>query len=473
MKGEGFLASVGALSAARMAAMASQVLVLPIIARHVSPAEFGVVALAMSVAAFANIFSDAGMGRSLIRTPLSARDEWSSVFWFLAVLGTALALGFLALTPAASWFFEDPRLFWPLVALAPMPLILSLNAAFAAEMEQRRVFAELALSQVAATAVALGVAVWMAVAGFGVWALIAQQLLLVGLRALWVAARSRFRPGLRFSRAALGAHFGFGRDITAASLLGYLGEQSTVLAIGKALGAADLGLYAMATRFARLPMFGLAGPFGQVLYVRLTQAAADLGAFRTIVLSAIRCLAFVILPPMAALAAVSDTAFTLLLSDRWAEVAPIFMVLAGGAALQAATQPTAVALAALGQTTARLRLTAEITVFWLLLLGVGAAFGLLAIAAARTAWMLLQLPRHWAFLGRGCGVTGADFLAALAPGALTAAAILLALGLADMAAPTSGWAWLGMAAAISAALFAVAALACKARLLEDVGRLTG
>lgn len=471
--GGGFLASVGALSAARAAALASQILVLPILARYLSPAEFGVVALAVGVAGFANLFSDAGMGRSLIRTPLSASDEWSSVFWFLTALGLVLTCALLGLAPLMVWFFDEPLLFEPLVALSTLPLMLAVNAAFAAEMEQRRAFAEIALSQTVGTAIALVAAVWLAVSGFGLWALVVQQLLMTGVRAIWVGVRSQFRPRMYFSRKALGAHFVFGRDITAASILGYIREQSTTLVVGKVLGAADLGLFAMTQRFARLPMFGLAGPFGQVLYVRLTRVAEDREAFREVVLSAMRLLGFAALPGMAAIAMIGETAFTLVLSERWAPVAPIFAAIAGGAALRAATHPTAIALTALGLTGRRLRLTAEITVFWLVLLSATVTFGLIAIAAAHTLWMLLQLPRHWAYLSRACELTAGRFLRALAPGAVAAGVVAASIVALDLATGLQGWLWLGLAAAASLIVFLGAVVVCRRALYNDLRHLRG
>lgn len=467
----GFLSSVGALSAARAMAMASQILVLPILARHLKPEEFGIVALATGVVAFVNLFSDAGMARSLIRTPLEKADEWSSAFWFLVVLGLVLAALFLALAHPMAWFFDEPALLNPLLALAALPAMLALNAPFAAEMEQRRAFAELALSQAAATAIALAAAVWLAILEFGVWALVAQQLLLIGVRAIWVAARSQFRPRLVFSRDTLGPHFTFGRDITAASIIGFISLQSTTLAIGKVLGTADLGLFAMTQRFARLPMFGLAGPFGQVLYVRLTRATQDEAEFRKIVLSAIRTLAFAALPAMAAVAAVSETAFTIILSDRWAPVAPIFVMIAGGAALQAAIHPTTIALAALGLTGRRLRLIVEITVFWLLLLSATLSFGVVAIAAAHTFWMVLQLPRHWRYLDDACGLGARPFLTALIPGAVVAGVMVAAITAAATAAPPDDWRRLLFVGGAAALVFGIAVLIFFPYLKKDLARL--
>ena len=471
-RGTGFIASVGALSAAQAAAVLGQLLALPVLARHLDPTEFGLAALATSVAAFANLFSDGGMGRSLIRTPLDRADEWSSVFWFLCAIGIVLTLALLALTPAVVWFFEKPGLSGPLAAMTALPFILAMNAAFAAEMEQRRAFAELAFLQVIATAVALAAAVAMAVAGFGVWALVAQQLIQVAFRAACVVIRSRFRPSLHFSREALGTHFIFGRNIVGASLTSFLGQQSTTLVVGKALSAADLGLFAMTQRFSRLPMVGFASPFGQVLYVRLIRAAEDdLGVFRETVLAAMRILCFVALPPVVALAVVGETAFTLVLSETWAPVAPVFAAIAIGAGLRAAIYPTSIALTALGLTGQRLRLSLEITAFWLIMLAATVSFGLVAVAAAQSVWMIAQTPRHWARLRPACGLGAKAFLGALAPGAATAGAVGGALLAADQATSFTGWVWLGVAAGISLLAYAAAAAVLLKRLRRDIARL--
>lgn len=453
--------------------MASQILVLPILARYLTPSEFGIAALAMSVAVFANMLSDGGMGRSLIRTPLSARGEWSSVFWFLGALGLGLSLLVLALTPAMVWLFEEPDLFGPLAALAALPLLLSLNAAFAAEMEQREAFGELALAQTVATGAALGVAVWMAVTGFGVWALIVQQIVLNVITAAWAFLRSRFRPGLVFSRADLAPHFGFGRDTVVASMVTYLREQSTPLVIGKVLGTADLGIFAMASRFLRLPMFGLAGPAGRVIYVRLTQVREDPAAFRAVMLAATRLLSFLILPGMTAIAMVSETLFVLLLSERWAEVAPVFALAAGGAALIAVTSPAVSALTALGLTMKRLRLTIEITVFWLFLLAASVSFGLLVIAAARTLWMIVMLPRHWAYLEPACGVTPGAYLGAFMPGLLSAGVTGFVLGMLSVFLEPEGWMLIALASGLFAAIMGLSLPVFGRQFRADLARLRG
>lgn len=466
-----FFASVGALSAARALSVASQILVLPILARYLTPAEFGLVALAMSIAIFANMLSDGGMGRSLIRTPLERHSEWSTVFWFLGALGLGLSLMLLLLAPLMVWAFEEPDLFWPLVVLSTMPFIMALTAAFAAEMEQREVFGELALAQTVATVLGLSVAVTMAVSGFGVWALITQQLLQIGFNSVWTAARSRFRPSFMFSRKDLGPHFRFGRDTATASVLTYLREQSTPLVVGKFVGIAELGIFSMAVRFLRLPMFGLAGPAGRVIYVRLSQARDDMEKFRAIMLAATRLLALVVLPGMAAVAMVVDTLFVLLLSEQWADVAPVFALAAGGAAIMSVTVPTVQALMALGKTMEGLRLTMEITIAWLVLLAASASFGLMMIAAARTIWMLVLFPRHWAYLAPACGVSLSAYFGALVPGLAAAAAVCAVLGPLPIFLGLTGWSLIAASVALTALLLGLTFVLWRSVLRADLACL--
>lgn len=467
----GFLMSVGALSTARAIALLSQVLVLPLIARYLSPFEFGLAALAMSVTIFANALSDGGMWRSLIRVPIARHTEWSSVFWLLAGIGIVLCGGLAALAWPLTWAFGEPALFWPLLALAPLPLMLSLNAAFHAEMEQRDAFGEIALAEISGVVAGLVAAIWLALAGYGVWALIVQQILLVAIRVVWTIARSRFRPAFAFSRALVGHHLIFGRNILAGSLTHATGEQGASILIGKILGTAELGLFSMAQRFMRLPVFGMAQPFGQVLYVRLTRVQDDPARFRALVLGGTRMLTLVMLPPLVALCAVSGTAFTLVLSETWAPVGPIFTLAVIGTVLFALLEIPAVALTAIGRTGDRFRLLTECAFIWLACAAVAAPFGIEAVAAARSLAYLIALPRTWHYLGPHAAITARAYLGALVPG--LAAAVVMAgviLG-AEALSGLTGWLWLAVSFALMLAVLGGALGLYRNALRADIAEL--
>jgi O-antigen/teichoic acid export membrane protein len=194
-----FFLNVGALVSARVFLALSQVLVLPIIARQLTVADFALMALAMTVVVFSGVLSDAGLGRSLIRTPHTEQDEWSSVFWLLVLIGIGLAAVVVLISPHWALFFNEPRLTALLCAMAPVPLCQAISSAPSAEIERREAYSDIAVLQVITTVISLGLAIGLALAGAGVWALVAQQLALAFVRLIGIARLTRFRPSLTFS----------------------------------------------------------------------------------------------------------------------------------------------------------------------------------------------------------------------------------------------------------------------------------
>ncbi|MEO1468897.1 MAG: oligosaccharide flippase family protein [Pseudomonadota bacterium] len=468
MRASGFFASIGALSVGRAIALGGQVLMLPIIARYLTPAEFGIAALATSITVFANMLSDGGMARSLIRKPLEEHLDWSSMFWALVVVGLALTACLAAIAgPVAGWLGE-PAVVDPLLALSVLPLMLALNATFTAALEQARAFEELAIAQTVSQLTGIVVALVLAIWGWGVWALIIQQLVQYSLVAAWNSVRSPFRPRFEFSLRCLIPHAIFGRDIIAAAAVRTVGEQGVLILIARVLGTAELGLYAMASRFLRLPLFGLAGPLSNVVYVHLVQARDDPEKFREILLGTMRLLCLVILPPMVSLAMIGDTAFVLVLSDQWAAVAPIFALAALGDALRAILVVPTSAYAAVGRTGLRLLAAAEQAALWIGMALGGLAWGLIGIALARTLSILVHVPRLGQFTRRISDIELRPFLMSLVPGVLAAlTVIVLQLG-ADVLTGLEAWWRVVVAALILATAMGVTALAFRKDVVKSV-----
>ena len=394
---QGFFANVGGLVLARAYSAAAQVLVLPILARHLAVEDFAVMALAMTVVIFTTILSDAGLGRSLIRSKGYDPAEWSTVFWMLVGVGVLLAAVVLVVAPVWAWFFEQPAL-WPILSvLALVPLFQALSAAPNAEVERREHYTALARLQVIAATAGFITAVYLALANAGVWALVAQQLAFVGLRLVGVAWLTEFRPALTFSRSLIGGHLRFARDALTESMIQTARAQSAVVVIGKTLGEGPLGIFAMSQRFTRLPQFGLAGPMSSVVYVRMAKVQDNTASVVQIYLAASRLLAAALFVPLALVSIGGPAIFTLFLSPEWAPVAPVFALSIPGLALEAATVTMLACLfRATGRTDLLVRLTLEGAILSIALVVVAAVFlGLEAVAASITVWSLIYIPRAW------------------------------------------------------------------------------
>jgi len=447
--------SILMLSVARMAAVGCQFAALPVLARLLSPVEFGLVAIAMAVVGLTNALSDAGLGKSLLRD--RERDEliWSSAFWLLSGIGVGLSLVLFALAPLVARIFDDPELRGVISVLSLLPFLLSFSSIFSVELERREAFATVAATVFVPTVAGVVVAIWLAMAGFGAWALVAQQVAQVGLQAAICIAASRFRPSFQFSLASLGEHLRFGWDTLLWSVLRFINQQSLTLVIGRIGTIADAGALAMTQRFNRLPGLLVTQPVNRVIYVRMAATHRTEGAVRDWFLTILRNNAFIIVPPLFMVAACGHSFFALLLSERWTGVGTFFALLAPGIALQTTLSVNGSAFMASGHTDLRLRLMLEMTVLWLVLLGLTAGFGgAHAIALARSVFFVLFLPRIAVFTRRAFDAGLGEILEAIwRPVAISALLWALHAGLSAQWA-LDRWQEVGLAAALLALAWA-------------------
>ncbi|MEL7182054.1 MAG: oligosaccharide flippase family protein [Pseudomonadota bacterium] len=441
----GFFVNVGSLVSARAFLALSQIFVLPIVARYVSIEDFAVMALAMTVVIFCQVLSDAGLGRSLIRSKGYDLTEWSTVFWFLVGVGLALAAITIALSFVWAWFFDLPLLVPVMSTLAVVPLCQSISAAPNAEIERRENYTGIARIQMTTTVVSLGLAVGLALLGFGIWALVAQQVALAAVRLLGIWRLSNFHAMRAFSAPRLKPHLKFAKDSLSVSAILALAEQGVVMLIGKLLGNIQLGLFSMSQRFSRLPQFGLAGPMSTVVYVRMAKAQDDDARLIALYLASVRLLGFAILPAMATIAIAGEAIFTVFLSADWAPVAPVFALSIGGLALEAVALVCLTCLfRAKGRTELNVRLALDSAGLRLALVLGGCLISLEAVALALALWGLLIVPRGWALARRVVPLNMGDGLAALGPALLAGGAILVLHNAFTVALTPDHWAEIGL-----------------------------
>lgn len=421
----------------------SQVLVLPIIARYLDVAEFGDVALAMTVTLFAQLLSDAGLGRSLIRKSPFDPAEWSSVFWFLVVVGTLLATTLILIAPGWAWLFDRPSVAPLVMALSVVPFLFSLSAVPTALMERGKRFPLIATIRAAAAIAGFVTVVLLALGGAGAWALIGQQVAIAAVQCGGALLLSGFRPMSPLKRVPLGDHLGFARNTLGVSFLMTAQRQFPMMMIGYVLGAATLGYYSMSQRILNLPLNSVGAPFARIAFVQMSAIQTDAARIRDLYLHGILLLSFAILPPMALLAGVADTAFVLLLSEAWRPAAAIFALAATGIALDTTTSHAGVLFQAVNRTGLRLRMVAERTLLRVALIAAALPFGVEAAAASITLSALIFLPRLLGHLGKAIPFEArAVYATLLRPVAM---ALFVFAGGCLLQSVTSGWTTLGLA----------------------------
>lgn len=382
-----------AMTSVSVLRMLAQFLVVPILSRLLAPEDYGVVAMAMPFVLFTMIFTDGGMGQSLVRTDSNRSEVWSTSFWLTILLGLGLGLFIALLAPLAAAFFNEERLL-PIILVLSALVVFQAGATIPeAVLRQRHKFGTIAATEMTAVAAGIGTAVFIGMNGGGAWALVGQQLALYILRFVMTFWFSGFRPRLVYTFKEVKEHLLFGRDVIGANLINYVAQSSDSFVIGKFLGSAVLGIYSMAFLFVRLPMRMIAGPLQYVIYAHLTPLRHNTELMRRIFLLLTRVLAIFLYPSIGLVAAACHPVFTLLLSEKWAQSGLLFMIAAPAGALQAVTGLRGTFLLAMGKTQLQLKTTWESCFIQIFALCVSVYFGITWVVVAFTVAVFIYFPR--------------------------------------------------------------------------------
>lgn len=358
-----------------------QMVSLPIMARLLSPEDYGLAAMAMPLILFVMMVADGGLGNSLIRTSKIEGHEWHTCFWISCVFGVVFTAVIAAIAPLAAIILEQPRLTGIIAALSFIVLAQTITLIPGAALQKASRFGTTAAIEIAALLLGILSAVIAALMNLGVWALVLQQVVFYFVRVLLILIFSSYRPRMIFDLKDAWEHIIFGWHILGSNLVTFTSKSAENLIIGKYLGPAPLGVYSMAFQFARLPFMIVTGPLQHVLYPHIIGFRENREKLSELFLLVTRMLAIVILPSVTLVAVASKPIFHLLLSAKWAEAVPIFMLVAPAAALQPITALQGTFLMAIGRTDIQMRLAIQLAVLWLIGLIISVPHGIVAVAA--------------------------------------------------------------------------------------------
>lgn len=381
------------ISSVNVFRLLAQFISVPILSRILSPADYGVVAMASPFMLFALIIADAGIGMSLVRTPASETRIWSTCFWLSVVLGFMLALIMSATSPLVARIFAEPALAPLVTALGVAVILQAISTVPGVALQQNHRFKTIASIEIASVIIGIAVAVTIALKGGGAWALVGQQLVFFALRLLLTLIFSPFRPRMVFDFHSVGEHMVFGRDILSVNIIGFFTRSIDNLVIGKVLNSSAVGVYSMAFQFARIPIMIVSGPLQYVIYSHLALVKNDIVVIRKTFLVITRLLAVLVFPVMGMVAVDHDAVFTLLLSKKWFAAGEFFMIIAPATALQAVNALGGTTVMVMGRTDIQLRMTIEFGLIWIAALLISVYFGLTWAAIAFNIVVILYSVR--------------------------------------------------------------------------------
>jgi O-antigen/teichoic acid export membrane protein len=311
----------------RLGPRAVQFIVSVVLARLLTPTEFGLIGMIMVFVALGNVFLNSGFGAALIQKQDATETHYSSVFYANILLSLVAAGGLWLAAPWIARFYDQPALIAP-------TRVLGLNFIFAAFgliqttlLTKRVNFKTQAQVRLIAVSGSGVVGVSMALLGYGIWSLVAQSLSNTLFDALLLWFFSRWRPRRTFSLQALRELFGFGSRMLASGVLDVLFRNIYNVVIGKLFLPADLGYYTRANSLQQIPSQTLGSVIGRVTFPLFSEIQEQPQRIRHGVRKSLRTVALVNFPLMIGMLVTARPLILTLIGEKWLASVPYLQLL--------------------------------------------------------------------------------------------------------------------------------------------------
>jgi len=397
-----------------------------VLARLLAPGDFGLVAMALVVTSFLRLFVDLGLTAALVQRRDRIGDvERSTAFWLIAAVALLATVVLWPAAPLVAAFFAVPALSPVLRAMSVVLILAVPETAYGSLLQRDLQFRLLALRSIAATVVAGGISLALATRGAGVWALVAYTMIGAGMRSTLLMLAGGWYPRLLFSPAVVGELWRFGRFQMGAQFLNYVSRHFDNLLVGRFLGSAALGYYALAYQGVALPFLHLSQPVATVLFPAFCRIGDDRARLNRAYLAALQMLIAATWPLGVLAALLAPHVIPAVLGSKWAPVAPLFAILSLAAVFQSTTGVSSQLLKSVGAVRAVFRLQGLATALLSIGIGVGLAWGIRGVALGVLAASALFLPFQINVVRRYFGISGSELARQFARGAATAGAAAL------------------------------------------------
>ena len=387
-----------------------QTLQLVVLARLISPQDFGLMAMILTVTAFVQLFADLGVSNAIIHAREISREVLSTLYWLNLLLGALLSGTVWLASPAVAAFYGEPALAAPLALSGLSFLLLAAGQQCKVLAEKRLAFRRIAMVEMTAALASTVAAIVVAYHGFGVYALVVSVLVLTGGNSLlyWLFARGSWLPGfhLRFSDAW--PHIRSGLYLLGTSLANTATLQADVIIVGRLLGGATLGLYNLPRELVIKIMFATNLIVTRVGTPLIAKAQDDLDLLKRVYLSTIRMTSSVNFPIYGAIAAYRHELVHVVFGPAWAASADLLGIMAVWGMFRALGNPIGSLLYGTGRS--RLALAQSLAVTFLIVPAIflGGIWGSHGVATALAIFYAAFAFGVWRFVVGP--ITGAGLL---------------------------------------------------------------
>jgi PST family polysaccharide transporter len=371
--------------------VASQLISTVILARLLTPQDYGVIAMVLAVTSFAGVFRDLGLSSAAIQKRNLTVQQQTNLFWLNVGMGLVLTVSVAAASPLVAWFYGKPELLWVTVILSLNFLIGSFAAQHGAMLVRNMQFERQAVSNVGGAIAGLALSIALALWGWSYWALVWGNIAATGVTSLLLLVLSPFRPGWIRKNAGTHSMVRFGVNVAGFNLVNYLHRNLDNVLIGKFEGAATLGIYSRAYSLLMMPINAVRNPINAVAFPALSRLQSQPEEFRAYCRAITQVIAFISMPMVAFLGVASNDVIAVALGPQWSESARIFVLLSVAAFVQPVGGIRGQVMLSLGRSSRYLRWGVFNAVLTSLAFCIGIFWGAEGVAAAFAVATLLIL----------------------------------------------------------------------------------
>ena len=301
-----------------------QLVMLPVMARLLGPAEFGLYALALPTVSLFLVLADGGLGLSLAREDESATEVWSTAFWLLLAVGLAMAVVVTGWGYALAALTGQPRLAGLMAFLSLSFPLITMSVLPSARLTRRGNLVVNAVTDATSALVGSGIAIALAVAGAGAWSLAVQYVSVYVIRALSLNAVASAMPTWTFRFATLTPHLATGSSLLGARVSDFASRIVENIAVSRFFGDAGLGNYTFGNQTSRFLCEAASNPLWAALYAQALHTSAE--GIAALYAKMGRILALLIFPASALLAVSAPQVLSIVLGPRWAGAAVLLQI---------------------------------------------------------------------------------------------------------------------------------------------------
>jgi PST family polysaccharide transporter len=376
------------------ASLALRVGALVVMARLLSPKDFGLVGMVTALTGVLTWFRDFGLSAAAVQRTDITRDQHSTLFWINVLVGALLALVTLAAAPAIAAFYREPRLLSVTAVLGTAFLFSAVGTQHSALLQRQMRFTALAAISVVSLMVGTAIGIVGAAIGYGYWALVANSVTTPVVASIGFWLVTGWVPGMPRRSAGIRSMMHFGGTLTLNGIIAYVAFNADKVIIGRFLGIDAIAFYGRSFYLISVPIDNLNSAVGEVAFSALSRLQSDPARLKSYFLKGFSFVLGLTFPITIAFALFADDVVLVLLGPKWQASIEIVRLLAPTIAVMAVINPLGWLIYSLGLVRRGLKIALVFAPIMILGCVMALRHGAAGVAFAYSAVMVLWVVPH-------------------------------------------------------------------------------